>query len=459
MVTVSQLQLLQSPITALVSSISTSVNVKLDDSNYLNWHFQMKLLLESNGILGFVDGSHPCLVRFTSPSGESGTNSSHSSSSSVNDEYLVWMMHDKALMQLITASLSPVAMSCAIGSTSSRDLWIRLQEQFSTVSKTSIFQMKSNLQTIRKGSDSITQYLQKIKEARDYLSAAGVLFLDEDIVILALNGLLAEYNTFRTVIRGRESVISLKEFRTQLLAEEPILESSVNAPFMTAMVANASPQRGPPQSDFVSGGFKQFTANKNKGKGQFNQHSRGFFPRQYMPTQTHVLQTPSPGILGQFPYTQQPIPSAPPEKPRCQICGRFNHNTWFCFYNEKGPNYIGGGAHLTSSPMSSHSQRGYQFSPVDAYAQHRPQSPFPGQQAPSQVPLHAYHTMVSQPNPSHASPSPSQVWITDSGVTNHMTADLSTLSLASSYPTTEVIQTANGEGQGHRDDPLQRTVQ
>jgi len=61
------------------------------------------------------------------------------------------------------------------------------------VSRTSIFQMKSNLQTIKKGSDSVSQYLHRIKEARDYLSAAGVYFADEDIVILALNGLPAEY--------------------------------------------------------------------------------------------------------------------------------------------------------------------------------------------------------------------------------------------------------------------------
>ncbi|XP_068319588.1 uncharacterized protein [Pyrus communis] len=255
MVTASQLQLLQSPITVLVSSISTSVSVKLDDSNYLNWHFQLKLLLESNGILGFVDGSHPCPAQFISQSGESDVNSSNSSSSSVNDEYLVRMMHDKALMQLLAASLSPVAMSCAMRSTSSKDIWIRLQEQFLTVSKTSIFQMKSNLQTIKKGSHFITQYLQKIKQARDDLSAAGVYFLNEDIVILALNGLQAEYNTFRTVIRGRENVISLKEFRTQLLAEEAILESTVNAPF-TAMIANTPTQRGSNQSSFVSGGFK-----------------------------------------------------------------------------------------------------------------------------------------------------------------------------------------------------------
>lgn len=168
MVTASQLQLLQSPITALIPSISTSVNVKLDDSNYLNWNFQLQLLLESNGIMGYVDGLLPCPPQHDSNSDESGI-----TSSSPTDEYIVWKMHDRAIMQLITATLSPLAMSCAIGSISSKDLWTRLKEQFSTVSRTSIFQMKSNLQTIKKGSDSISQYLHRIKEARDYLSAAG----------------------------------------------------------------------------------------------------------------------------------------------------------------------------------------------------------------------------------------------------------------------------------------------
>ena len=54
MVTASQLQLLKSPITALIPSISTSFNVKLDDSNYLNWNFQLQLLLEKNGIMGML---------------------------------------------------------------------------------------------------------------------------------------------------------------------------------------------------------------------------------------------------------------------------------------------------------------------------------------------------------------------------------------------------------------------
>ncbi|KAM1014397.1 hypothetical protein ACFX2C_044388 [Malus domestica] len=138
--------------------------------------------------------------------------------------------------------------------------------------------MKSNLQNIRKGSDNVSQYLHKIKEARDYLAAAWVYFADEDIVILALNGLPPEYNAFRCVVRGRESVISLKEFRSQLLAEESIVDNVSVAPaYLTAMAANS----GPPisqapllhqsngshgQSSYLYSGYKSFNRNKGKGK-------------------------------------------------------------------------------------------------------------------------------------------------------------------------------------------------
>lgn len=121
-------------------------------------------------------------------------------------------MHDRALMQLINSTLSSIAIYYAIGNTSAKDLWVHLQEHFSTVSKTLIFQLKFDLQTIKKAADSVPQFLQRIKEARDYLAAVRVNFEDEDIVILALNGLSAEYNTFKCVILGRENVISLKEF-------------------------------------------------------------------------------------------------------------------------------------------------------------------------------------------------------------------------------------------------------
>ncbi|KAM1083107.1 hypothetical protein ACFX19_021958 [Malus domestica] len=238
MITANQLQILQSPITNLIASVSTSIIVNLDDSNYLQWQFQLQLMLEGYGIMGFVDGTNVCPPQFSSSgSPTSDLTSTSSTPQTETNEYKIWKMHDRALMQFLTATLSSSAISCAIGSTSSRDFWIRLQEQFSTISRTSIFQMKVDLQNIKKGSDSVSMYLQRIKTARDFLAAAGVIFADEDIVILALNGLPAEYNTFRCVIRGRENVISLKEFRSQLLAEEATVENTAPMPFMSAMMA------------------------------------------------------------------------------------------------------------------------------------------------------------------------------------------------------------------------------
>ena len=263
MVTSSQLQIIQSPITSLLPAISTAITVKLDDTNYLVWQFQMKILLESHGILGFVDGSRKCPSRFDTDSDIEGVES---------DDHQIWKIHDRALMQLLIATLSSTAISYVIGCISSHDMWVQLQDRFSTVTKARIFQMKSELQTIKKGLEPVSQYLQRIKDARDHLSAAGVYFEDEDIVILALNGLSSDYNTFRCMVRGRDNVLSLKDFCSQLLAEEATIEQThSSSPFVSAMhVQNQVPQgkalvldegnSNPLSSNFKSAPSSQFSS-------------------------------------------------------------------------------------------------------------------------------------------------------------------------------------------------------
>ncbi|KAB2616237.1 hypothetical protein D8674_022825 [Pyrus ussuriensis x Pyrus communis] len=148
-------------------------------------------------------------------------------------------MHDRAIMQLITATLSSTAVSCIIGNTSSNEMWMNLKEIFSPMTKTSIFQLKTELQNIKKSSDSVSEYLQKIKDARDHLVAAEVVFEDDDIIIIAFKELTTEYNTFRCVIKGRKNGISIKDFRSQLLAEEANINQSLelNLSFGTVMMA------------------------------------------------------------------------------------------------------------------------------------------------------------------------------------------------------------------------------
>ncbi|KAM1798814.1 hypothetical protein ACFX12_032847 [Malus domestica] len=40
------------------------------------------------------------------------------------------------------------------------------------------------------------------------------------------------------------------------------------------------------------------------------------------------------------------------EKTKCHICGRSNNTTWYCFYNDKGPNYMGMHTTTSVSPQS-----------------------------------------------------------------------------------------------------------
>ncbi|KAB2607905.1 hypothetical protein D8674_011073 [Pyrus ussuriensis x Pyrus communis] len=124
-------------------------------------------------------------------------------------------------MQLITVTLSTTAVSCIIGSISSNEMWMNLKERFSFVTKASIFQLKTEHQNIK-------------KDARDHLAAAGVVFEDDDIIILALKGLTTEYNNIRCI------------FLSQLLAKEATINQSLesNLSFGTAMMAANQTSKG-----------------------------------------------------------------------------------------------------------------------------------------------------------------------------------------------------------------------
>jgi len=427
MVTTSQLQIVQSPITCLLHTVSTSVIVKLDDTNYLIWDFQMQILLESHGILGFVDGSRKCPSRFDADSDLEGVET---------DDHQIWKMHDWALMQLLIATLSSTAISYVIGCVSSHDIRIQLKDRFSTITKARIFQMKSELQTIKKGSDSVSQYLQRIKDARDHLSATGVYFEDDDIVILALNGLPSDYNTFRCMVRDRDNVLSLKDFRSQLLAEEATLEQTHSAsPFVSAMMAqhqisqvkalvfdegnsnsHPSSSKSTLPSQFPSG----FNGGLNGHHGSFHGSIGGDFGNrgshfkgcggghshyQSSPQPYQVQPTSNLGILG---------PGI--DIPTCQICNKKGHVAADCYQRHN---------QSSTSTSSIQCQICWKFGHSAIQCYYRGNFSYQG--TPPSSNLNAMHANFPSSSPHE------QFWVADTGATTYMTSDLAQLSLATPF--------------------------
>ena len=61
-----------------------------------------------------------------------------------------------------------------------------IKNRYTSISRSSVVNLKRELNNIKKGNDSVTQYLQKIKEARDKLTNVGIHIDDEEILHIVL---------------------------------------------------------------------------------------------------------------------------------------------------------------------------------------------------------------------------------------------------------------------------------
>ncbi|XP_062028327.1 uncharacterized protein LOC133744204 [Rosa rugosa] len=168
-------------------------------------------------LLGYIDGSIPCPSRYKVAQ-EAGI------TPELTQEYKDWRKHDSAVMALLAGTLSSSALSFIVGSKTSKEVWYSLEDRYAKLSKFKAFELKTSMQKIRKGNDSIDKYMERFKTVRDQLFVAGILIPDDEIVSLILNGLHAEYATIRLIIRTKESSTSLTELRTLLLDVEADLD-------------------------------------------------------------------------------------------------------------------------------------------------------------------------------------------------------------------------------------------
>lgn len=72
----------------------------------------------------------------------------------------------------INATLSGVALAHVRGLTMAREVWLALERHFALQSESHIIQIKTQLQSIKKGPMTITENLQKIKHTSYSLASS-----------------------------------------------------------------------------------------------------------------------------------------------------------------------------------------------------------------------------------------------------------------------------------------------
>lgn len=171
-----------SPSLVTFSSSNPTISIKLDRSNYLLWRSQFLPFLRCHQLVGYVDGTLPCPPQFL-------LDSTKKSTTTVNLDYLHSQRQDQLLLGWLMSILSESVLAQCFGRTSLRSLWSTLEHLFASQSRARVMQLRFQLQTLKKGSLSMADYIQKCMSIADNLSMIGQPISDDNLSLYILGGL------------------------------------------------------------------------------------------------------------------------------------------------------------------------------------------------------------------------------------------------------------------------------
>lgn len=87
------------------------------------------------------------------------------------DEYQRWLVQDQMLFAWLLFSLSESMLPRVLGCRHSWQVWEKIHNHFHSQMKANVHQLRSELKKVKKGTQSISEYLLKIKAIVDALVA------------------------------------------------------------------------------------------------------------------------------------------------------------------------------------------------------------------------------------------------------------------------------------------------
>uniref|UniRef100_A0A2N9G2P8 Retrovirus-related Pol polyprotein from transposon TNT 1-94-like beta-barrel domain-containing protein n=1 Tax=Fagus sylvatica TaxID=28930 RepID=A0A2N9G2P8_FAGSY len=186
-------------------------------------------------------------------------------------------------------------MTHIVGLSTAHDVWLTLKRMFSSQSKARIMQIRYQLSTLKKGSLSVTEYFQKLKQLVDTLAAVHHPLDDFEVNSYLLAGLSSDYESMIASIQMLAAPMSLDELYGHLLTHEQRLTQlhplpDVAAPSVNTVTTTPSNSnkggRGNRSHNFSHGGRGNGGRSRGRGRGR--------------------------GVLGPAPPTTS--------RPTCQVC-------------------------------------------------------------------------------------------------------------------------------------------
>lgn len=198
----------------MLSTNLQAISPKLIKGNYRFWRSQVLFAVGAHELENHLTGLDPCPSPFINEKIEdSDANFSGSTlfKKVPNPNYTIWKRVDKALVSWLLASISESMFGHISKCTSASEIWCTLECEFQSESKAKMMHLRSLLQSTTKENCCVSEYVLKMKEIANQLSASGQVVTDEELLSYILDGLGSEFDAAVFSLLSRIDSISIQE--------------------------------------------------------------------------------------------------------------------------------------------------------------------------------------------------------------------------------------------------------
>ncbi|MCO5606654.1 hypothetical protein L7F22_060842 [Adiantum nelumboides] len=152
------------------------VSEKLDSNNFLTWRFWMTNFLQGKGYWDYIEGENDeaprCLKQNATPE--------------ENKALKDWKQGKSKVMYWMSMSVSDSMMGYLESAPSPAIAWKSLEKLNEDHTRVKKVQLKTELNTVKRGNMSINDYASKIKTITNSLGSIGVIVDDDDVVAVKI---------------------------------------------------------------------------------------------------------------------------------------------------------------------------------------------------------------------------------------------------------------------------------
>ncbi|CAN0898512.1 Retrovirus-related Pol polyprotein from transposon RE1 [Linum grandiflorum] len=190
------------------------ISIKLDRDNYSLWRSTILSTLEIFNLESHVlKPDPPVATRIISTEGGEVT-------TEPNPAFTTWKQKDRFVLLWLRSTLTEHALALVVRATTAQLAWQTIDRSFQAQTRALRMHLKSQLQSLSKGSLPMIEYLDKKRAIVDSLADDQNPISDEDLIGYILTGLDPSYNAFSTAFMMKTRDVSVDELAGLLLHEE-----------------------------------------------------------------------------------------------------------------------------------------------------------------------------------------------------------------------------------------------